>query len=110
MRRGKHEMLMSAGCVEIESNVFAFLIELETGRARQTLWQRGLTAELMRKLPRGKHRFRMDASGLRESVIERERRCAGLRSGLIRQAKQFLFSRGIVVAKRNVGNRSRGWL
>jgi len=64
----------------------------------------------MRKLPRRKHRFRMDASGLRESVIECERRCAGLRSGLIRQIEQYLFSCGVVIAEWNVGSRRRGWL
>ena len=103
-------MLMSACSVEIESNVFAFLIELETGRVRQTLWKGGLTGELVRELPSRKHRFRVDASGLRKSVIERERWCARLCSGLIRQVEQYLFSRGIVIAEWNVGNRSRGWL
>lgn len=102
-------MLMSAGRVEIKSNVFAFLIELKAGRARQTLWKGGLTGELVRKLPRRKHRFGVDASCLRKSIIERERRCVGLRSRLIRQVKQYLFGGGIVVAEWNVSSGGRGW-
>ena len=102
-------MLMSAGSVEIESDVLAFLIELKAGRARQTLWKGELVRKLMRKLPSRKHRFRVDASGLRESVIEREWRCAGVRSGLIRQIEQHLFSGGVVIAEWNVrsGRRRR---
>ncbi len=103
-------MLMSAGSIEIESDVLTFLIELKARRARQTLRERELIRELMRKLSSRKHRFRVNASCLRKSVIEREGRCAGLRSGLIRQIEQHLFSGGIVVAEWNVGSRRRGRL
>ena len=48
MRRRQHEMLMSVSGVEIERDVFTFLIELGEGRGRQTLGQGGLAFELVR--------------------------------------------------------------
>ena len=37
MRGGKHQMLLRLGGIEIERNIFAFLIELRAGRRRQAL-------------------------------------------------------------------------
>ncbi len=65
MRRGKHEMLVRSGGVEIERDVFAFLIELQARGRRQTFGEGGLTVKLMRKLARGDHFLRMSAGGLR---------------------------------------------
>ena len=71
MRRRKHQMLLRLGGIEIERNVFAFLIELRAGCGRQTLRQGGLTVKLVRKLPRRKHRFRVRAGSLAQASIER---------------------------------------
>src|ERR1700679_1850575 len=96
-------MLMPISSVVIESDVFAFLIELRGGRGGKALRQGGLTIKLVRKFARRKHRLGMGASRTGQAGIECEAWCAGLRPGLIREIEKLLFGAGVVGDKRNVG-------
>ena len=109
MRRREHEMFMSVGGIEIERDVFTFLIELRTGRGGQALGQGGLTIKLVRKFARCKHRLGVGTGCLGKAGIERQPRCAGFGSGLIRQGQKHLFSFGIKICKWNIRGGCRGW-
>ena len=78
-------MFVSIFSVEIESDIFAFVIQLGSGRRRQALRQGGFTNELVRKLPCCQHGFSVGSGRLAKAGVERERRSASLRSGLIRE-------------------------
>src|SRR4029077_21235051 len=83
MRGGEHEMLMSVLGVVVEGYVFSLLFKLELSRRRETSWQRGLAVKLMRNSPRFQHGLRVNAGGLRESRVNRERRRSGLPARLV---------------------------
>jgi alkylation response protein AidB-like acyl-CoA dehydrogenase len=57
-------MFVSVLGVEVESNVFAFLIERRLRCAAQALGKSRLAIELMRQLARGEHGFGVGTSGL----------------------------------------------
>jgi hypothetical protein len=92
--------------IEIERDIFTFLIEWDVGCVSQALWQGWLAIKLVRKLPRREHGLGMSAGSLAKSGIECERPGAGLRSRLVRQVQKHMFRLRIVVRKRNV----RGWV
>src|ERR1700727_2534601 len=95
-------MLMAFFGVEIEGDIFAFLVERHLSSATQTFCQRGLTLELMRKLVRRNHRFGVRAGGPRQTGVKAEGWSASLGSGLIRQSQENLLRFGIVLGERNV--------
>ena len=100
-------MLVSVFGIHVERNVFAFLVKVRMRRVSQALGQGGLAGKLVRKLPRGKHCFGVPAGSFTETGIERERGRSGLRSGLIRQVKEYMFGGGIVIAERDIGSGCR---
>ena len=102
MRRGLHEMLMALRGIEIEGNVFAFLIELRASFGSQTLREGRLTFEPMGKLTLGNHLFRMYTGGPAHTRVEGQPRRTELRSGLICKIEKQLFGLRIVVAERDI--------
>jgi hypothetical protein len=62
-------MLFGAGGVVVEGDVFAFLVELQFGSGRKALRERRLSGELVRELARVEHDLRVNACGLRETVV-----------------------------------------
>ena len=102
-------MLMTLRGIEIEGNVFAFLIQLRAGRGSQALGQGRLALEAMGQLTLGNHLFRVQAGSAAHACIENQPRRSELRSGLICQIQEKLFGLRVVITERYIGCDCRSW-